>query len=196
MTEFEFFSPIYNTLGKEILESLPVLDIGDQASDNFAINFIYADDMKYNVMKGKDIYSRNFICIKTNVFKKNFEDNIKVVHTFYQKYTDEINDWVYCTSCDKFLIYNQINIQEQDFLFLEKRLRLLFEKGEINDITKDDLDSDDFVIDVDNFDWLNYIKGTGEFTIKFDKYNCQQDMENILILERYEIDSSITNIII
>ena len=78
--------------------NIPILDIGRRKGATDYIDFINYHEVNEPVMKGTDIYNRDFIVLKFAI------DNICGIQTFFQRYSDSYNLWVGCGPIDKTLI--------------------------------------------------------------------------------------------
>jgi hypothetical protein len=78
--------------------SISVLDICARKGATDYIDFITYDEVDESVMKGTDIYGRDFIVLKFVI------DNIFGMQTFFQRYSDSYNLWMGCGHGNKTLI--------------------------------------------------------------------------------------------
>ena len=135
MAEYKNIVPVYNALGKEIMDNLPILDLKNRRGCTDYIDYIRSDEMPYNIMKGIDCYNRPFIAFKFKVTdKKNLDDSSYAVGTFFQRYTDDIYNLAFGTCYPLGLLYDKSRLNESDYIILENRIKLLMDNIEINDI--------------------------------------------------------------
>lgn len=78
--------------------NIPILDIGRRKGATDYIDFINYHEVNEPVMKGTDIYGRDFIVLKFVI------DNICGMQTFFQRYSDSYNLWMGCGPSDKILM--------------------------------------------------------------------------------------------
>lgn len=55
-------------VGENIINKLPVLDLGNRRGSTDYIDFIRVNEMKYSLMKGIDCHRRPFIAFKCSVY--------------------------------------------------------------------------------------------------------------------------------
>ena len=79
--------------------NIPILDIGVRKGATDYIDFINYHEVNEPVMKGTDIYGRDFIVLKFVI------DNIFGMQTFFQRYSDSYNLWMGCGKSNETLIY-------------------------------------------------------------------------------------------
>tara|TARA_Y100000389_G_C17450992_1_gene514793 strand:- start:338 stop:766 length:429 start_codon:yes stop_codon:yes gene_type:complete len=79
--------------------NIPILDIGSRKGATDYIDFINYHEVNEPVMKGTDIYGRDFIVLKFVI------DNIYGMQTFFQRYSDSYNLWMGCGKSNETLIY-------------------------------------------------------------------------------------------
>ena len=121
MTEYKNITPIYNALGEEMVNNLPILDLKGRRNFTGYIDFIIPDEMPYNIMKGIDYYNRPFISFKFYVTNKNdFIDTNCYIGTFFQRYTDDIYNLAFGTCGQLGLLYDRSRINESDYNILEE----------------------------------------------------------------------------
>jgi hypothetical protein len=146
MTEYKNITPIYNALGEEMVNNLPILDLKGRRNFTEYIDFIIPDEMPYNIMKGIDYYNRPFITFKFYVCNKNDStDSYCTVGTFFQRYTNDIYDLAFGTCGQLGLLYDRSRINKSDYKLLEERIKLLINNVNIYDITfNDNLEDDKF----------------------------------------------------
>lgn len=129
MSEFKKLKPLYEAFGKDVISELPILDIGNKKGNGGYIDFIKADDMKYPVMKGIDMWNRPFIAIRVKCVqacRDTDENKISyAVGTFFQRYSDENFNWAYGTAYIYSTIYWDSRIQKYDYKCLSNRLKKL-----------------------------------------------------------------------
>ena len=70
--------------------NIPILDIGRRKGATDYIDFINYQEVDEPVMRGTDIYGRDFIVLKFVI------DNICGMQTFFQRYSDSYNLWMGC----------------------------------------------------------------------------------------------------
>lgn len=75
---YECYDSIHNTL-----------DIGDRRGMTDYIDFLTQDEVKKNVMKGIDCYSRKFITIKIGGYDLDTGNFFRTGEVFFQRYTGE-----------------------------------------------------------------------------------------------------------
>lgn len=94
--------------------NVPILDIGDKRGWTDYIDFIKESDMTAPVMKGVDVYGREFVALK--VKSDNNNDNIPKlsVEVFFRRYSDSEKLWMEATS-GKQLLYTIGGMTESDF---------------------------------------------------------------------------------
>jgi hypothetical protein len=126
---FSKCEPIYYAFGPDRLNSLPILDIGHRVGQTDYIDFITADDMPFPIMIGKDCHNRPFLSIKYKV------NNIYMVGTFFQRYTDDLESWAYGTLYTRYGIYHDSRVRFDDYKALEQRLRNLLNGIELRELT-------------------------------------------------------------
>ena len=80
---------LYDLFSKEKLDALPILDMASNMGDTDYIDFLKPEDLSQPIMKGIDKYKRQFI---TFLFQQR---NKQRVITFFQRYSDSKNFWVY-----------------------------------------------------------------------------------------------------
>lgn len=135
MSEYKNIVPVYNALGKEIMDNLPILDLKNRRGRTDYIDFITFDEMPYNIMKGIDCYNRPFIAFKFKVTdRNNLDDSSYAVGTFFQRYTNDIYNLAFGTCYQTGLLYDKSRLHESDYIILENRIKLLMDNIEINDI--------------------------------------------------------------
>lgn len=78
--------------------NIPILDIGRRKGATDYIDFINYQEVNQPVMKGTDIYGRDFIVLKFVI------DNICGMQTFFQRYSDSYNLWMGCGPGDEILM--------------------------------------------------------------------------------------------
>ena len=122
-------TPVYNAFGKDMLNNLPILDIGDKRGWTGYIDFIKAEDMEYPIMIGQDCHYRPFIAIK---YKSN---DVFMVGTFFQRYTDDSKSWAFGTCYLCHGIYHDSRIRLDDYALLEQRLKKLLSGEELRELT-------------------------------------------------------------
>lgn len=142
----DFPYPIYNAF-QYIYDKLPILDLQGRNGHTDYIDFIKPDDMEFSIMKGIDLFKRPFISLKVNI------NNKETVGTFFQRYSDCNKNWAFGSKSYDFAIYHDSRLRNEDYDFLEKRLKLLL-NGEI--IYNIDLYKDDYKNE----------KGNGELQVK------------------------------
>jgi len=137
---------------------IPELDLGNRVGLTSYIDFIKVKDMSAPVMKGIDIYRRQFYAIKITL---NDENNSQLVGTFFQRYTDDYDNWAYGTCyAEGFYIYCDSRIRTNHYEWLEKRLNLLLQGTILNNI--------DLYTDCDDNE-IDYINGNGSVQISLAK---------------------------
>jgi hypothetical protein len=147
MAEYKNITPIYNALGKEMIDNLPILDLKNKIGHTGYIDFITSNDMSHNIMKGIDYYKRPFIAFKFKVTNKNDSDDDQsgyAVGTFFQRYTDDIYYLAFGTCYQLGLLFHKSRFSESEYIILEKRIKLLMDNIEINDITFNDIDDETY----------------------------------------------------
>ena len=195
MTEFSTFPPIYNILGIDEIEKLPILDIKNRMGGSTGyINFIHPNEMKYPIMRGKDIYNRSFIAIKVTVKDERNEDvPFEVVGTFFQRYCRNDKIWAYGTSYMMNTIHckTKFHKSNNEYVDLEQRLRKLFNGETIRSIIEHQLEPVDYVV------------GQGTYLINLDqslqlptlKIDCVEQYPKIPQLEQESYLTKIYNYI-
>ena len=99
----------------------PILDIGSKVGYSDYIDFIVPEDLgTNNIMKGIDIYGRNFIVLKTEY---EFPDGVvsKSFSTFFKRYTDR-NLWQCCGHHVPYIMNTIGGLNLDQFKFLDKLL--------------------------------------------------------------------------
>ena len=87
-----------NTALNEIIDNwsdLPTIDIGSRTGSTDYIDFIKPEEVSHSLMRGVDVYGRNFLTIKAEIHDS--KGTIwQVFETFFQRYNDCNNIWVGC----------------------------------------------------------------------------------------------------
>lgn len=126
---FEQCPSIYNAFGADRLNNLPILDIGDRRGMTDYIDFICAEDMSDPIMIGKDCFARPFLAIKFKI------DDMCIVGTFFQRYSDDYLSWAFGTTHMRYGIYHDSRVRLDDYKPLEQRLRNLLDGVELRELT-------------------------------------------------------------
>ena len=114
---------------KKLINLLPVLPCKHYyiGSTDY-IDSISEKDLKHPIMIGVDHFRRPFITIKYKY--KNFNKNECGRITVFQRYTDQINNWVKCNTKGPLMIHDGSSIftEADKNLFINNIVRLLSEK--------------------------------------------------------------------
>ena len=94
---------------------VPKLDIGGQEGMTGYIDFIKLTDMDYPIMKGIDKYKRLFLVVKY----KDYKTDKQYFTTFFQRYSDNDNDFRGCGHYGKNFNNNlEYGLKNKDYHFL------------------------------------------------------------------------------
>lgn len=132
MVEFKDCTPLFNALGENFIETLPVLDIGLRCGSTDYIDFITIEDMTSSIMKGTDCHKRPFIAIKVKCAENGV--NKYAVGTFFQRYSDESKSWAFGTCYETNIIYYDSRVRITDYHDLESRLKKIFNRGTVHNV--------------------------------------------------------------
>ena len=115
----------------------PQLTLGTKRGVIDHIDFIKVEDMNHPVMGGKDIYSREFLAIKLNIYYPATRVNRKIVCTFFQRYGYSKDIWAYgCYYASaKHYLYTGERIEHDDTV-LYTRIAHLLAGGELYEYDK------------------------------------------------------------
>ena len=107
------------------LEHIPYYDIGSRQGQTDYIDFLMWDEITEPVMKGIDIYKREFIVIKMII------NNIKIMETYFRRYSYS-DKWVPCGHATTHFLYTEGGSLSQEQIDLLKKVinneRVLIEK--------------------------------------------------------------------
>ena len=103
------------------LNKYPVLDLGNRLGHSGYIDFITWDEVTEPVMTGFDYYHRAFIVIKF-IIDKDTDKPIKIMQTFFERYTNSKDLWMGCGSATEYLIYTFGGMKQEQFDFINKIL--------------------------------------------------------------------------
>ena len=81
----------------------PILDIGRKVGFTDYIDFIRLKDVRYPFMKGTDVFRRKFIVVKMIV-----NDEVIIMETYFQRYTDNRNRWMACGHATRHSLLNTV----------------------------------------------------------------------------------------
>ena len=93
--------------------NIPYYDIGNRIGHTDYIDFFTWDEITKPVMKGIDVYKRQFVVIKLKIYEK----NIKLMQTFFQRHTNG-SSWMGCGHATSSFIETSggMNIQQIELL--------------------------------------------------------------------------------
>ena len=94
---------------------IPILNIGNRTGVTDYIDFISWDEVTSPVMRGQDIYGREFFVIKFLV-----DNKIKLMQTFFQRYSIEEDLWQGCGHATEQLIETCGGMRPEQFKFIER----------------------------------------------------------------------------
>ena len=102
---------------------LPLLDLKLKSGDTGYIDFISPEDMSHSIMRGTDMYGRPFVSLKIQAVQN--EQDVHV-GTFFQRYSDNFDDWAFGTDFLHFgILYHDSRVRPVDYPMLETRLKQL-----------------------------------------------------------------------
>ena len=81
----------------------PIHDIGRKVGFTDYIDFIQLKDVDHPFMKGTDVYCRKFIVVKMIV-----NNEVKIMDTYFQRYTDNTRYWMACGHATKHTLLNTV----------------------------------------------------------------------------------------
>ena len=144
---------IYEALGKEMLSALPVLHVGDKNGSTGYIDYITCNDMTHSIMKGVDKFKRPFIAFRVQCTPiDDDEKQYNQVGTFFQRYSDNVEDWAYGTNYHMLnMIFFDSRVRPQHYENLKQRLRILIDKGTVQSFVSDEVD---------------HVNGSGKYILK------------------------------
>ena len=106
------------------MEYVPVLDLGDRVGSTHYIDFVRAEDMHFPLMRGTDFAGRPFVAVKTKTTGGACEFP-EVVGVFFQRYTNNADEWAFGTCYPLNLIFHDSRVREHHMIGLGLRLNLL-----------------------------------------------------------------------